>query len=198
MEFGDWGLVIAWAVIFGLFIRFIPFRIKSQRKSSSIYLAFVVALALEMFGIPLSLYAVTWIFGTSLPQGILWGHTLQGYIGYWGMYIGAALNIMGALLIIQGWKVIYKQYWQKEEGTGKLVTNGIYAHIRHPQYTGFMLMTLGLLVHWATIPLLIMWPILMVMYYRLAKKEEKDMEKEFGKQYVEYKKQTSMFFPFQR
>jgi len=78
---------------------------------------------------------------------------------------------------------------------GKLVTDGIYAYIRHPQYAGFMLVTLGLLVHWATIPLLIMWPILMVIYYRLAKREERGMEKEFGNQYLEYKRKTSMFFP---
>jgi protein-S-isoprenylcysteine O-methyltransferase Ste14 len=138
---------------------------------------------------------VTWAFGVSLPEGILWGHTLQQYIGYWGMYIGSALSLVGALLVIQGWKVIHRRYWSKEEGKGTLVTDGIYAYIRHPQYTGFILITLGLLVHWATIPLLIMWPILMLLYYRLAKREEKDMEKEFGTPYVEYKKKTSMFFP---
>lgn len=195
MEYGDWGFVIIWAVIFGLFLAFIPFYKKSQRRSSSVYLAFVVALAFEMFGIPLSLYAATWAFGFSLPEGFLWGHTLQQYIGYWGMYIGFALNLVGALLVIRGWRVIHKQYWSKEEGKGALVTNGIYAYIRHPQYTGFLLITLGLLVHWATLPLLIMWPLLVLLYYRLAKREEKDMEKEFGNQYIEYKKQTSMFLP---
>ena len=48
---------------------------------------------------------------------------------------------------------------------------------------------------WATIPLLIMWPILFRLYYRLAKKEERDMEKEFGADYKEYKKNTGMFLP---
>jgi protein-S-isoprenylcysteine O-methyltransferase Ste14 len=200
LEYGDWGFVIIWAILFGLFLAFIPFKKKSQRRSSSVYLGFVVALALEMFGIPLSLYAVTWIFGFSLPEGILWGHTLQQYIGFWGMYIGSALSLVGALLVIQGWKMIHKQYWSKEEGKGTLVTDGIYAYIRHPQYTGFILITLGLLIHWATIPLLIMWPILLLLYFRLAKREEKDMEKEFGNQYVEYKKKTAMFmfFPWKK
>ncbi len=195
MEYGNWGFVVIWALLFGLFLVFIPFKRKSQRRTSSIYLGFVVALALEMFGIPLSLYAVTWAFGFSLPEGILWGHTLQQYIGYWGMYVGLALNLIGAHLVIRGWRMIYKQYWSKEEAKGTLVTHGIYAYIRHPQYTGFILMTLGLLVHWVTIPLLIMWPILVLLYYRLAKKEEKDLEKEFGNQYNEYKKKTAMFLP---
>ena len=196
MEYGDWAFVVIWIILFGVFIAYIPFHRKSQRKPTSIYLAFVVALAFEMFGIPLSLYVVTWAFGVNLPPGILWGHTLEQYIGYWGMYIGFALNAVGAILIIEGWKNIHKNYWSKGEGQGKLVTNGIYAYIRHPQYAGFMLMTLGLLVHWATLPLLIMWPILTLLYYRLAKKEERDMEKEFGKQYLEYKRKTSMFIPF--
>ena len=195
MPYGDWIMVAVWIVLFAFFLVFIPFYKKSQRKPTSVYLAFIVALALEMFGIPLSMYIVTWAVGTTLPAGILWQHTLEQYIGYSGMYIGYALNLIGALLVIQGWTSIYKNYWTKGEGQGKLVTNGIYTYIRHPQYAGFMLITLGLLVHWATIPLLIMWPILMFMYYRLAKREEKDMEKEFGNQYLEYKKKTSMFFP---
>lgn len=107
------------------------------------------------------------------------------------------LNLVGALLIIQGWKVIHEQYWSKKERKDTLVTNGIYACIRNPQYTGFMLLTLGLLLHWATIPLLIMWPILLLLYYRLAMTEEEEMEKEFGNLYKEYKKRTSMFLPFQ-
>ena len=189
-------MVAVWIVLFAFFLVFIPFYKKSQRKPTSVYLAFIVALALEMFGIPLSMYIVTWAVGVTLPVGILWQHTLEQYIGYSGMYIGYALNLIGALLVIQGWTSIYKNYWTKGEGQGKLVTNGIYTYIRHPQYAGFMLITLGLLVHWATIPLLIMWPILMFMYYRLAKKEEKDMEKEFGNQYLEYKSKTSMFLPF--
>lgn len=194
--YGNWDFVIAWAVLFGIFLAFIPFYKKSQRRPASVYFAFVVALAFEMFGIPLSLYVATWALGVSLPEGILWGHTLQQYIGDWGMYMGISLNIVGAFFVILGWKEIHKQYWSKDEGKGELVTSGIYGYARHPQYTGFLLMTLGLLVHWATIPLLIMWPILAVTYYRLAKREEREMEKEFGDKYVEYKRRTQMFIPF--
>jgi protein-S-isoprenylcysteine O-methyltransferase Ste14 len=196
LDYGDWSLVILWAVLFGIFLAFIPFYKKSQRRSSSVYIAFVVALAFEMFGVPLSMYIATWAVGVSIPEGILWGHTLEMYIGYWGMYIGFILNAIGALLVILGWKAIHKYYWSKEEGKGKLVTSGIYAHIRHPQYTGFLFITLGLLIHWATIPLLIMWPILVLLYYRLAKSEEVNMEKEFGLEYLQYKKRTYMLLPF--
>ena len=183
-HFGQWDTVIVWVVLFGFFIAFIPLQRKSQRRPASVYLAFVIALAFEMFGIPLSMYIVSWAIGFTLPVGILWGHTLQQYIGNWGMYMGFTLNLVGAYLVIQGWKEVHEHYWRKDEGTGTLITNGVYTYIRHPQYTGFLLITLGLLVHWATLPLLVMWPILLLQYYRLARKEERELEKEFGDKYT--------------
>jgi protein-S-isoprenylcysteine O-methyltransferase Ste14 len=166
--YSSWGSVIIWVLIFGSFIRFIPFHRKVGRRPASVYLAFVVASAFEMFGIPLSLYFVAWAFGVSLPQGLLWGHTLQKYIGYWGMYIGTAISVVGMSLVSRGWRAVYENYWSKEGRKKKLVTDGVYRYMRHPQFTGFMLITLGLIVHWATIPLIIMWPILALQYYRLA------------------------------
>jgi protein-S-isoprenylcysteine O-methyltransferase Ste14 len=194
-HFGQWAAMIIWAGFFLLFLLFTPFYKKSQRKPSSAYIAFVLALALEMFGVPLTMYILTWLLGSRLPEGILWGHTLVLYIGLTGTYIMYALCIVGAILIIWGWRDIYRYYWRQEEGRGQLVTQGIYAHIRHPQYTGFLLITLGMLFEWATLPLLIMYPILLVIYYRLAKREEADMEAEFGDAYRQYRERTSMFIP---
>jgi len=188
--------VISWVILFATFIVFLPFNRKSSVKPAGTYLAFIVASAFEMFGIPLSMYFLTWAFGISVPQGILWGHTLENVIGYWGMYIGITLNVIGGMLIYRGWKAIYKEYWSMEEGEGKLVMEGIYSHMRHPQYTGFIFMTFGLLVHWATLPLLVMWPLLVIQYYRLARKEEKELEDEFGDWYRGYKERVPMFIPF--
>jgi protein-S-isoprenylcysteine O-methyltransferase Ste14 len=141
------------------------------------------------------MYAITWALGPVLPEGVLWGHTLVLQIGLAGTYIMYAMMAIGIGLIVWGWRDIYKHYWSKEEGRGQLVTKGIYAYIRHPQYTGFMLITLGMIFEWATLPLLIMWPILLVIYYRLAKKEEAAMEAEFGDAYRQYRERTSMFIP---
>ena len=111
------------------------------------------------------------------------------------MYVAIILILIAAVLVISGWRNIYKNYWSKDQGTGKLGTRGIYRNIRHPQYTGFLLATLAMICEWATIPLIIMWPFMALMYYRLAKREERDMEAEFGQEYVEYRKRTSMFLP---
>lgn len=194
-HFGQWVAMIIWAGFFLLFLLFTPFYKKSQRKPTSAYVAFVLALALEMFGVPLTMYVLTWLLGSRLPEGILWGHTLILYIGLTGTYIMYVLCLIGAILIIWGWRDIYKYYWRQDEGQGQLVTKGIYAYIRHPQYTGFLLITLGMLFEWATLPLLIMYPILLVIYYRLAKREEADMEAEFGEAYRQYRARTSMFIP---
>jgi len=195
-HFGQWGYMIIWAVFFLLFILFTPFYKKSQRKPASVYIAFVLALALEMFGVPLTMYIITGIVGPRLPEGVLWGHTLIQSIGLTGTYIMYILTITGAGLIIWGWRDIYKYYWSKPEGRGQMVTRGLYGYIRHPQYTGFLLITLGMLFEWATLPLLIMWPVLVVLYYRLAKREEADMEAEFGDAYRQYRAHTAMFIPF--
>ena len=194
-HYGNWFGVILWILIYGLFLLFIPFYKKSQRKPATAYMAFILAYALEMFGIPMSMYIISWILGRNLPDGILWGHTLNAYIGHSGMYICIVLNIIGGIVIILGWKQIYQDYWRHKEGQGKLVTGGIYKYIRHPQYTGFLLMTLGMLFEWATLPLLIMYPILVILYLRLAKKEEADMLAEFGDAYRQYMKVTNRFLP---
>ena len=77
----------------------------------------------------------------------------------------------------------------------QLVTGGVYAHVRHPQYSGLFLITLGFLIQWPSILTLIMWPILMWTYYRLAMKEERDIEKQFGQAYCDYKKKVPAFIP---
>lgn len=195
MLYGNWMGAASWFILFATFIVFLPFNRKSTIKPTGTYVAFIVASAFEMFGIPLSMYFLSWAFGITIPRGLLWGHTLEGYIGLWGMYLGTALNLLGGLLIFRGWKLIYNEYWSKDTGEGKLVTTGIYSYMRHPQYTGFILMTLGLLVHWATIPLLVMWPLLIIQYIRLAKKEEQEMITQFGDEYREYMEKVPRFIP---
>lgn len=195
-HFGQWIAFGLWALFFIMFLAFTPFYKKSQRKPAGVYFAFVIALAFEMFGVPLTMYMLTWLLGTNLPEGVLWGHTLIQSIGLTGTYLMYLFMLVGALLIVVGWRDIHRYYWSKDEGRGQLVTRGIYAWIRHPQYTGFLLITLGMLFEWATLPILIMWPILMYLYYRLAKKEEADMDAEFGEAYRQYKAHTAMFIPF--
>ena len=193
--FGLWWTVVAWVILFGAFLLFVPFYRRADRKPAGAFLAFMTAFAVEMFGVPLSLYFVMWAFGKSLPFGVLWGRTLSGSIGMTGHYLYLASILGGGFLIVSGWSRIYQDYWSKEEEYGRLVKEGPYRYIRHPQYTGFLLLALGALFEWATIILLILWPVLAVLYYRLARREEAELERSFGTEWREYAEKTGMFFP---
>jgi protein-S-isoprenylcysteine O-methyltransferase Ste14 len=195
-HFLNWFGVVFFIVVYSIVLLFIPFYKKMGKKPVGTYIAFVVAFAIEMHGIPFSMYLISWIVGKSLPEGVLWGHTLFNSVGHLGMYINIGCAVIALCLIINGWYNIYKKYWSKEKGTGKLVTTGIYRYIRHPQYTGLLLLSLGMLIEWATLPLLVLFPVMVIMYVRLARREEKDMLGEFGEEYSVYKDRTKMFIPF--
>lgn len=112
------------------------------------------------------------------------------------MYINIALAVIALLIITNGWKNIYKHYWSKPNGEGSIVKVGVYRYIRHPQYSGLLLLSLGMLIEWLTIPLLFMFPVMVIMYNNLAKREEADMIQEFGEDYRQYMKGTKRFIPF--
>ena len=166
-----------------------------EKKPASVYIAFVLAFAIEMHGIPFSMYIISIIIGKNLPNGIFWGHTFFNSIGYLGMYINIVLSLIGFIIIGNGWYNIYHKYWSKEDGERKIVKSGIYKYIRHPQYLGLFLLSTGMLIEWMTLSLLLMYPTIIGMYYRLAKREEKDLINEFGDQYTEYIEETKMFIP---
>ncbi len=195
-HFYNWFGVVFFIVLYSLVLLFVPFYRKMDKKPKGTYLAFVIAFAIEMHGIPFSMWLVSWMIGKNLPEGVLWGHTLVLSIGHAGMYVGIALTLIALFLILNGWYNIYKKYWSKETGKGTLVTDGIYRYIRHPQYTGLLLISLGMILNWATLPMLVLFPVMVFMYVRLAKKEEQDMLKEFGDRYRDYMNKTKRFIPY--
>jgi len=62
---------------------------------------------------------------------------------------------------------------------GDLAVTGPYAYIRRPHYDGFILIMLGFLLQWPTLVTLIMFPILVTMYVRLVRREEREVFSEF-------------------
>jgi protein-S-isoprenylcysteine O-methyltransferase Ste14 len=76
-----------------------------------------------------------------------------------------------------------------------LATGGPYAYVRHPQYVGFVLVLLGFLAQWPTLLTLLMFPVLVVMYVRLARQEEREVRAEFGEVYDRYAAEVPGFVP---
>jgi len=193
--YGNWGFVFLNVIFFSFFILFIKFKRRVVNLPASVYLAFIVALYAEMYGFPLTMYIFAWLFGYRNVYTL--GYLLAGLIGeelfafifhIFILPISNMIILIGILLIIFGWRKICK-------ARGQLVTTGIYRHVRHPQYLGFLLLTLGMNVQWITIPTLLLWPILTFLYYRLAKEEDKEMEDSFGEEYRKYKNTVPMFIP---
>ena len=96
----------------------------------------------------------------------------------------------GFILLSAAWRVLYQS-----QQTGALAESGPYARVRHPQYVGFVMILVGFLFQWPTILTLAMFPILLVMYWRLALSEEREVEAEFGDAYRRYAARVPRFVP---
>ncbi|MEK6531182.1 MAG: isoprenylcysteine carboxylmethyltransferase family protein [Deltaproteobacteria bacterium] len=201
--YGIWSLVAVNVVLFLFFIfSFITPVKKREWRSMGVTVAFIVALFTEMYGFPLTIYVLTAFLGSRYPAlnpfSHKGGHLWVTFLGGGGVML-AVIHIISNGFMVAGF-IIMSAGWRKIHGSkGALVTDGIYAYMRHPQYFGLILVTIGLLIQWPTIITIVMWPVLMFAYYRLSKKEEADMEREFGDAYAPYRGKVPMFIPrFQR
>jgi protein-S-isoprenylcysteine O-methyltransferase Ste14 len=184
LHFGQSGLIALNLLITVAFLAFLPYRKSTEGtwKSKGAFIAFVIALMTEMFGWPLLIFLLSPL--VEIPSLREWAHQT---LGHTGPIIGTWLSMLGLILIVLGWSKIH--------ASADLVTSGIYRYIRHPQYTGIFLFTLGWLLHWPTVTTLVLWPILMGAYVWLALHEEREMEAKFGEVYRIYASRTPRFFP---
>ena len=111
---------------------------------------------------------------------------------HFGPFHLASFVLIGAgfWLISAGWAPLHAA-----QRVHKPATTGIYAKVRHPQYIGFILVMLGFLLQWPTLLTLAMFPVLVVMYIRLARHEEKAALAEFGQAYRAYMDRVPAFVP---
>ncbi|MBN8528084.1 MAG: isoprenylcysteine carboxylmethyltransferase family protein [Caulobacterales bacterium] len=200
--YGLWSLVIVNSVLFIFFaLSFFKPRTSLDWRAFGAFSAFIVALFTEMYGFPLTIYLLSGWLQTRLP-GVNWlshdaGHLLEMTIGWKANPHFGPFHILsfifiglGFWLISTAWSVLYRA--QKE---GVLASTGPYSRMRHPQYVGFVLVMFGFLLQWPTLLTLIMFPILVVTYRRLALAEEKAVLAEFGDAYRRYKAVTPAFLP---
>ena len=197
--YGLWGSVLFNIVFFGLFSYFVfkPTTKKDWRTLGA-FTAFLVALFSEMYGFPLTIYILTTILGKNYPvldpfthlNGHLWVAMAGGSktLYYILHPLSNILIFLGLIIIAIGWKGIHS-------GNGKLVTTGIYKLVRHPQYSGFVLTIIGFLIQWPTVITIIMAPILLILYRKLAYKEEVVMMGTFGEEYLKYREEVPPFIP---
>ena len=200
--YGLWSLVFINSAVFIIFaFSFFKPQTKRDWRSFSAFSAFLVALFTEMYGFPLTIYLLSGWLQTRYPN-VDWfshdaGHLPEMMFGWSTNPHSGPFHILsyifiagGFILISVGWHVLYQA--QRER---RLAETGIYARIRHPQYDGFVLVMLGFLLQWPTILTPAMFPVLVFMYWRLARHEERESIAAFGDAYRDYMRRVPAFFP---
>jgi protein-S-isoprenylcysteine O-methyltransferase Ste14 len=174
--YGLWTLVILNSIVFIVFaFSFARPQSPCDWRSFGAFSAFLAALFAEMYGYPLLEMMFGWRANPHFGPFHLLSFAVIG-AGFW--------------LLAVSWKVLYEA-----QRTHRLATSGPYARIRHPQYAGFVLIMTGFLVQWPTLVTLAMYPVLVFMYARLAKREESDMLAQFGDEYRRYRNAVPALIP---
>jgi protein-S-isoprenylcysteine O-methyltransferase Ste14 len=200
--YGLWSLVIINSAIF-IFFAFSFFKPKTKRdwRSFGAFSAFLVALFTEMYGFPLTIYFLSGWLQSRYPN-IDWlshdaGHLLEMLFGWeanphFGPFHLLSFAFIGGgfILISSAWHVLYQA-----QRRGELAAMGPYARVRHPQYLGFILVMFGFLLQWPTLLTLAMFPVLVWMYVRLARQEEREALAAFGEDYARYAERVPGFIP---
>ena len=203
--YGLWSLVVLNSAVFIIFaFSFFKPRTKRDWRSFGAFSAFLVALFTEMYGFPLTIYFLSGWLQANYPS-VDWlshdaGHLPEMLFGWQGNphfgpfhLLSFALIGGGFVLMSAAWRVLYEA-----QQTGTLADSGPYARVRHPQYIGFVMILSGFLFQWPTILTLAMFPVLLVMYWRLALSEEREVEAEYGDTYRRYAARVPRFVPHMR
>jgi protein-S-isoprenylcysteine O-methyltransferase Ste14 len=190
------GAAISIVVVSWFFYRYVVPKSWREWARAGIVQAFVIAFYAEMYGFPVTIYLVARIFKLDIA-GNFWDGNLWVYLTgtpmamVVSMIIGYSIAFFGVTLLIAGWREVYRANKQ-----GRLATEGPYTLVRHPQYTAIFLGLFGEgVVHWPTVFSLTAFPIVVLAYALLARKEERKMIEQFGDEYRNYQRRVPMFLP---
>jgi protein-S-isoprenylcysteine O-methyltransferase Ste14 len=199
--YGLWPLVVLNTVLFAFFaVSFFHPRTRRDWRAMGAFTAFLVALFTEMYGIPLTIYLLGSWLGSQFPLlrtthagGHLW-NDLIGWTGdpHLSPFSPGQLPGDRWRVLADGGRVAAPARRRAED---RLATTGPYAWVRHPQYNGLLLVMIGFLSQWPTIATMIMFPILVAIYVRLARSEERAVAAQLGQQWAAYAARTPAFLP---
>ena len=159
-----------------------------KRRMRIMPIALVIFFGIVVLFVFASLWLDKWL--TCLHFGSTW----------WSLVLGWLIIVPGFLIMF--WPVIA---FFSTRGTPvpfnpppKLITSGLYAYIRNPMLLGLFIFMLGLGILLGSLSLIFIFTPLFIALngFYIKAIEEKEMEKKFGQEYLEYKKRVPMFFPW--
>ncbi|MEJ8850227.1 isoprenylcysteine carboxylmethyltransferase family protein [Variovorax rhizosphaerae] len=164
------------------------------------YSAFVAALFAEVYGFPLTIFLFRAWLSAAFPDVDMFGHEARHlWWLLWGpsdphmgalRFLSFAIVFAGFLLLAMAWHAL-----QRAQRREEIASTGPYRRIRHPQYGALIIIMLGLLFYWPTLPSMLLLPLLVVMYVRLARSEEQELIRERGEAWRSYAAATPRFLP---
>ncbi len=196
MHVGFWGVAFIVVIIVSwVMYRYLAPESWKEWHNVGILQAFIIAFYAEMYGFPLTIYLLARWFGLDVAWtrgGNLWEQLFGTPVAHFvAMILGYGIVAVGATMVAAGWRTIY--HARNEE---LLAIKGLYAKVRHPQYTGLFIIVFGEgFVHWPTIVSVLAFPLIIGAYTFLARKEEQQMIRKFGDEYREYRRRVPMFIP---
>jgi len=116
-----------------------------------------------------------------------------------------ASNILGFAIFFSAifyWLYIFISAWQVHHQAirntaeiDKIISIGIYGRVRHPMYSGDIVLAWGFFLAFPYLSVLIgvLWLTAVLLFW--ASLEEKAMTKKFGEEYTKYQSRTPMLVP---
>ena len=132
-------------------------------------------------------------FAILLPIGILFLRTELSLWDYISIAVGGILTIIFVVSLVSTHKI--EQAQMKPSNVDKLVTDGPYSIVRHPNFAGIICMNIAYLLFFRTLWLIPPICVFFVLWYLEARHEERVLIAKFGESYRNYMKTTGMFFP---
>ena len=111
------------------------------------------------------------------------------------LMIALPFVLTGAWLAIKAVKAVGLEVAEVHGKPRKIMTSGPYSVVRHPQYFGAILVQVGMSYLFSAWYSLLFTPVYIFYNYLIAWKEEKELVREFGKEYKSYQKKVPMFIP---
>lgn len=108
------------------------------------------------------------------------------------------LRVLGSILFIAGtliFLICAGQVYLGKIFKWGVASRGLYAIVRHPQYTGLAMAGIGLTILWPRFLTLMFLAVMMFLYHLLAKDEEQRMLRRYEGTYRDYLERTGMFLP---